>query len=68
MLPFCNAKAITKQEYRNEFGEGSRAKVTWTFGVMNLRKKFHVDIWGERKATVKREDGPMAEPPGALGM
>ena len=28
----------------------------------------HLDIWGDGKATVKREDGPLAEPPGALDL
>ena len=41
---------------------------TWTFGVMNLRKKFHVDILGDGRATVKREDGLLAEPPAVLDL
>lgn len=31
-------------------------------------KKFHVDISGDGWATVKREDGPWAEPPAALDL
>jgi hypothetical protein len=28
----------------------------------------HLDIWGDGRATVKCEDGPYAEPPGALDL
>ena len=36
--------------------------------VASGRLKFHVDIWGDGRATVKRKDGPLAEPPAALDL
>jgi hypothetical protein len=39
--------------------------VIWTFPMISNSR---VDISGDRKATVKREDGPWVEPPAALDL
>ena len=38
------------------------------FVVIDFPEKCHVDISGDDQATVKREDGPLAEPPAALDL
>ena len=43
----------------------------WPFGYgveIDFPEKCHVDISGDDQATVKHEDGPLAEPPAALDL
>ena len=41
---------------------------TSTFRAMDFWQKFHADISGDKRATVKRKDDPWAEPPEVLDL
>ena len=62
-------KELRNQSIWNIWGDEFLWKVvTWIFGVFDFLEKFQVDISGDKKATVKREDGHQAEPPAALDL